>query len=74
MSGGNFWLANAGYVASLPELPVLTTETRYDAEAWVGQNKPKAMARTTEWPKVRVGDWPPADVSLEQMERELGLR
>lgn len=74
MSGGNFWLAKAGYIATLPELAVLTSSTRYEAETWIGINKPKAAYRTDQWPVVGPAPWPPVGVSLEAMERELGLR
>lgn len=74
MAGGNFWLAQSGYVATLPELPVLTTETRYDAEAWIGTRKPRVACRTNQWPVVGESPWPSGPVSLEEMERELGLR
>jgi hypothetical protein len=39
---GNFWWANAGYIASLPPLEVSLKEAdRGEAETWLGRGKPK---------------------------------
>lgn len=40
MFAGNFWWASAGYLAGLP--PVMTRD-RWDAEAWVGLDDPRAF-------------------------------
>lgn len=63
--GGNFWWATAGYLAGLPEP---STETRHHAEAWIGQGSPKVLDLCPGWPTYS------AEVSFEQMERDLGLR
>jgi hypothetical protein len=74
--GGNFWWARAGYIAKLEPLVALTTETRYDAETWVGRQKPVVGASVFTWPAVTNIPWPPqsGELTLEQMEQELGLR
>ena len=51
---GNFWWANAAYIATLPELPVLTAETRFEAEAWIGRGGPRAKWISQEWPSFSV--------------------
>jgi hypothetical protein len=45
--GGNFWWARPDYLA---KLPAPTYETRYHAEAWVGQNQPVIVDRQPGWP------------------------
>lgn len=45
--GGNFWWATTAYLRTL--LPV-SYETRYDAEEWVGQGKPKVLDLSPGWP------------------------
>jgi hypothetical protein len=47
---GNFWWARASYLATLPELPRLTEDARYEAEAWVGRGEPRARWMSQEWP------------------------
>jgi hypothetical protein len=74
---GNFWMATAGYISHLPLLPVLDASNRNAAEDWIGTNNPVVAARLTEkWPVVEPRKWPPieGEPSLEQKERELGLR
>lgn len=44
---GNFWAAHAGYLASLPEVG---TQTRFQAEAWIGLNNPRAASIRSGWP------------------------
>jgi hypothetical protein len=53
MFGGNFWWANAGYLAGLPPVeggldrpPV----NRWGAEGWVGRNFPKVRDLVPGWP------------------------
>lgn len=41
---GNFWWARADYLAKLPPLPVLTAETRYEAESWPASGTPLVKA------------------------------
>lgn len=48
--GGNFWWANASYIAGLPDLPRLTFSTRGLAEAWVGQDNPAVKDLCPGWP------------------------
>lgn len=48
--GGNFWWADAGYIAGLPDLPDLTFETRGLAEAWAGQDNPAVRDLCPGWP------------------------
>lgn len=45
--GGNFWLATTDYLRTLPPVG---TETRYDAEAWIGLNNPKVHDLDPGWP------------------------
>ena len=47
---GNFWWARASFITTLPELPVLTEETRGLAEAWLGKGNPRAKWISQEWP------------------------
>lgn len=47
--GGNFWWATSAYLRTLPSL---SYESRYDAEAWVGQNSPKVMDLSPGWPAI----------------------
>lgn len=51
---GNFWWARASFLASLPELPELTEDTRFEAEAWIGRGNPKAKWMSREWPSFSV--------------------
>jgi hypothetical protein len=74
-ASGNFWWARAGYLAGLPALNTLDSDTRWNAEFWIGTGNPTVVA-----PHKQVGTpivdmamkWPPP--SLEDKERELGLR
>ena len=53
MAGGNFWWANAGYLARLPELdgtPENPPVNRYGAEGWVGRGFPKVRDLRPGWP------------------------
>ncbi len=45
--GGNEWWATPKYLKSLPVPPV---HSRYDAEAWIGYNDPKAFDACPGWP------------------------
>lgn len=45
--GGNFWWANAGYIAKLPEIGWVS---RYCAEGWIGLNDPKVEVLVDGWP------------------------
>lgn len=45
--GGNFWWASHHY---LRDLPPPSTESRYHAEAWVGQNEPNIWDLRPGWP------------------------
>jgi hypothetical protein len=45
--GGNFWWANAGYLATLPEP---STESRHHAEGWLGLNNPRVLNLKPGWP------------------------
>lgn len=45
--GGNFWWANPTYLRTLP-LP--SNKNRYEAEAWLGQNRPRAWDLRPGWP------------------------
>lgn len=47
--GGNFWWARPDYLAGLP---APSNETRYHAEAWVGQNNPVVVDRVPGWPGI----------------------
>ena len=47
MFGGNFWMATAEYVRSLP--PV-SNETRWHAESWIGLNHPRVLDLFPGWP------------------------
>lgn len=53
MFGGNFWWANAGYIAKLapvtgtPERPPVN---RWEAEGWMGQGFPKVLDLKPGWP------------------------
>lgn len=53
MFGGNYWWANAGYIASLPPVegtPLRPPVNRYCAEGWVGRNFPKVRDLKPGWP------------------------
>jgi hypothetical protein len=45
--GGNFWWANAGYLAALPGI---SWETRFQAEQWIGLGDPKIADLIPGWP------------------------
>jgi hypothetical protein len=45
--GGNFWWANAGHIAGLPEL---NWSIRHGAEGWVGWNIPRVLDLKPGWP------------------------
>lgn len=47
MFGGNFWWANAGYLAKLPPLEY---KSRYHAEGWMGQGFPEVRDLVPGWP------------------------
>ena len=47
--GGNFWWANAGYLAGLPPIDPFGT-ARHAAEGWVGLNDPKVECLVPGWP------------------------
>jgi hypothetical protein len=49
--GGNFWWANAGYLAAL-ESPATYQKTadRWDAEWWIGSGSPKVCNLEPSWP------------------------
>ncbi len=51
MYGGNFWWATAGYLAGLPEPG---TESRWDAESWVGLRNPHAFDMLPGWPSLEL--------------------
>lgn len=48
--GGNFWWARADYLLRLPELPKLTAENRWEAEAWIGLGNPRIKDLSPGWP------------------------
>lgn len=45
--GGNFWWANAGFLAGLPELD---WSERHGAEGWIGRGKPEVANLRPGWP------------------------
>lgn len=45
--GGNFWWATAGYLATLGEC---STESRHDAEMWIGRGHPRVFDLLPGWP------------------------
>lgn len=45
--GGNYWMATAAYLESLPPCG---TEDRFDAEGWIGLGKPSVADLTPGWP------------------------
>jgi hypothetical protein len=48
--GGNFWWANAGYLAALPALDS-DDDDRYKAEWWIGLGAPRACNVRPGWPE-----------------------
>ena len=48
--GGNFWWANAGYLAKLEPAGL---RSRWDAEAWVGSGSPRVLNLKPGWPDYR---------------------
>jgi hypothetical protein len=44
-AAGTFFWARSEYLARLPELPVLTMETRHMAEAWIGHGDPPPVVK-----------------------------
>jgi hypothetical protein len=59
MAVGNFWWATAGYLSGLPELPVLTAETRHEAEFWLGGDVPRVEA-------LKLDVWPDPDTRKQR--------
>lgn len=47
MFGGNFWWANAGFVAALPPIG---WSNRWEAEGWMGQGNPTVVNLVEGWP------------------------
>lgn len=45
--GGNFWMARCDYLATLPECPA---DPRWEAETWIGINKPRVVDLLPGWP------------------------
>jgi hypothetical protein len=54
--GGNFWWANAGYLASLP---APQEATRFQAEAWIGLGDPQVVDLAPGWPPYAPPDFGP---------------
>lgn len=53
MFGGNFWWANADYLA---QLPPVEWRSRYCAEAWMGQGYPRVKDLKPGWPMYRADE------------------
>ncbi len=51
--GGNFWMARADYLRSLPPCPA---EPRWAAESWIGTRRPRVYDLLPGWPNDRL--WP----------------
>lgn len=45
--GGNYWMARCDYLRTLPEC---STESRFDAERWIGLGNPKVFDLLPGWP------------------------
>jgi hypothetical protein len=45
--GGNFWIARCDYLRTLPDPP---TETRFQAERWIGMGSPRVFDLLPGWP------------------------
>jgi hypothetical protein len=45
--GGNFWIARCDYLRTLPEC---STESRFDAERWIGLGNPRVLDLLPGWP------------------------
>jgi hypothetical protein len=46
--GGNYWMAKASYLRTLPKL--IPSEDRFDAERWIGTNRPNVINMIDGWP------------------------